>query len=490
MKFWSWRGRIPEGELDPWYRDYWARVSESSWEAALSRIAEKPDLCLNSCYPLDRSEDTVLHRAAGTGAPEGVVRRLLELGAWRGLRNARGERPVDTAARCGHAHLARLLTPRYRLRVAEGALMKLEEHLHVLVREQLRGAYEPIARGLRLPQLEPLLERPEDWRLDFPHWYGGFNYWFARGGDDPVLAVSWAQRVADITPWMATVTPAGWSHARELPPPGAAAGAQLGGPIPRPLSGAIAGDVIGQPYESFPTKRHDFPLFPEPPRFTDDSVLTVATAHAILTDGDYAGAYRRFGERYPGRGYGNNFSLWINEPALGPYNSWGNGSAMRVSPIGYAFDSAEAVLEEARRSAAVTHDHPEGVKGAQAVALAVFLARSGADKNEIRAEIEDRFGYDLGRKLEEIRPAYSFDVSCQGSVPEALIAFLESNGVEEAIRNAVSLGGDSDTMACIAGEIALAFFREMPGTLWDPVQRALPAEFTEVLARFEERHGR
>ena len=188
-------------------------------------------------------------------------------------------------------------------------------------------------------------------------------------------------------------------------------------------------------------------------RFTDDTVLTVATTHAILTSTPYEIAYRAFGRQHPNAGYGNAFFKWLSSDESGPYNSWGNGSAMRVSPVGLAFNTVDDVLREAERSA-VTHNHPEGIKGAQATALAVFMARSGASKKEIRDELALRFGYDLGRTVSQIRPDYQWDVSCQGSVPEALVAFLDSADVESAIRLAISLGGDADTQAAIAGGVA------------------------------------
>jgi ADP-ribosylglycohydrolase len=255
------------------------------------------------------------------------------------------------------------------------------------------------------------------------------------------------------------------------------------------MLGAIAGDVIGSVYEANPVKSTDFELFSTGSRFTDDTVLSVATAEALLGDGDYADAYRRYGRAYPNAGYGGSFYRWLLSDDAGPYNSWGNGAAMRVSPVGFALDTVEGVTAEAARSAAVTHDHPEGFKGAQATALAVFLARSGADKKGIRSEIEDRFGYDLARSLDTIRPIYDFDVSCQGSVPESLIAFLASTDYESAVRNAVSLGGDADTMACIAGGIAEAFYGAVPEQIAREVWSRLPEGFLNVLDRFESRYG-
>jgi len=255
------------------------------------------------------------------------------------------------------------------------------------------------------------------------------------------------------------------------------------------MLGAIAGDVIGSAYEANAVKTTDFDLFPPGARFTDDTVLTVATAEALLGNGDYAVAYRRFGRAFPHAGYGGSFYRWLFRDRAGAYGSWGNGAAMRVSPVGFALDSVDAVLAEAARSAAVTHDHPEGIKGAQATALAVFLARSDADKEIIKAEIAGRFGYDLMRCLNAIRPGYRFDVSCHGSVPESLIAFLESADYESAVRNAISLGGDADTMACIAGGIAHAFYGSVPETIAGEVRTRLPDGLLDVLDRFEHRYG-
>ncbi|GBC61800.1 hypothetical protein DENIS_2762 [Desulfonema ishimotonii] len=250
------------------------------------------------------------------------------------------------------------------------------------------------------------------------------------------------------------------------------------------MIGAIAGDIIGSVYEGHPIKTEDFPLFSAGSRFTDDTVLTVAVAHAILDGSDYGPALKRFGRKYPRAGYGGAFCQWLASGESLPYNSWGNGSAMRVSPVGFAFESADAVLREAEKSAAVTHNHPEGIRGAQATALAVFLARTGSGKAEIRDEITDRFGYPLDRILDQIRPGYRFDVSCQGSVPQAITAFLESDSVEDAIRKAVSLGGDSDTQACIAGGIAQAFYREIPAEILTQVRSRLPQDLLRVTDRF------
>ena len=251
------------------------------------------------------------------------------------------------------------------------------------------------------------------------------------------------------------------------------------------MLGVIAGDVVGSVYEHRQQKSTDFPLFHPDSRFTDDTVLTVATAHAILGTSSYAEAYRSFGRRHPRAGYGHSFRRWLSAYDPKPYDSWGNGSAMRVAPVGFAFDSPDEVLREAERSAVVTHGHPEGVKGAQATALAVFLARTGSSKDAIRRELTTRFGYDLARSVDDIRPGYAFDVSCQGSVPEAIVAFLDSSDVEDAIRLAVSLGGDADTQAAIAGGIAQAFYGHVPDVMVQEVRGRLPDEFLTVLDAFE-----
>lgn len=229
------------------------------------------------------------------------------------------------------------------------------------------------------------------------------------------------------------------------------------------LLGAIAGDIIGSVYEGKgkKTKSWFFPLLKSRSRCTDDTIMTVAVASSILDDREYGMNMRDFGRRFPGRGYGGNFGRWLHSDDPTPYNSWGNGSAMRASPVGLAFGSVEETLEEAEASAAPTHNHPEGVKGAQATALAAFLGRTGSSKATIRAEVARRFGYELEASVPTIRPSYAFDVSCQGTVPAAIIAFLDSWDVGSAIRNAVSLGGDSDTLACIAGGIAHAYYGEL-----------------------------
>lgn len=201
------------------------------------------------------------------------------------------------------------------------------------------------------------------------------------------------------------------------------------------MIGAIGGDAIGSVYEHRRIKTKDFPLFSPLCRFTDDSVLTVAVAHAILTQVPYIDALRSIGRRHPNAGYGGSFIAWLLSRRSGPYGSWGNGAAMRVSPVGFAYETEDDVLTQAERAAVVTHDHPEGVKGAQATALAVFLARKGTDKEVIRGRIGRQFGYDLDRTVDDIRPLYVFDISCQGTVPEAIVSFLDSQSYEDAVRN-------------------------------------------------------
>lgn len=252
------------------------------------------------------------------------------------------------------------------------------------------------------------------------------------------------------------------------------------------MFGAIIGDIAGSTYERSNFRFESCALFAAGSQFTDDTVLTLATADCLVFGGTYAEAYRRFGRNYPHAGYGGNFNKWIRSNDPEPYNSYGNGSAMRVSPIAWVTDDLDWALEEARRSAEVTHNHPQGIAGAQAVVASVLLARTGHSKEFIRAEIARRFGYNLDRPLASIRPSYVFDVSCQGSVPEAIIAFLESVNFEDAIRKAISLGGDSDTIASISGAIAQAFYQRIPGWMekyclgvLDPAQRSILVDFWE-----------
>lgn len=262
------------------------------------------------------------------------------------------------------------------------------------------------------------------------------------------------------------------------------------------MYGAILGDIIGSPYEfDQGDKTKDFPLFSDDSYATDDTVMTVAVAEAFLEMGAEAeenALYARlvhdmqkWGNRYPHAGYGIRFSRWLRDRFPEPYNSWGNGSAMRVSPVGWLFDSLEKTLAMAVLSAEVTHNHPEGIKGAQATAAAIYLARTGSTKAEIRAYIEENFHYDLSRTCDEIRPGYRHVESCQETVPEAITAFLEGESFEDVIRTAVSLGGDCDTLTCIAGSIAEAFYG-VPEELKTECRRFLTPDLLDILDRFYE----
>lgn len=255
------------------------------------------------------------------------------------------------------------------------------------------------------------------------------------------------------------------------------------------MIGAIAGDIIGSVYEAHPVKTEDFPLFSPGCRFTDDTVMTVATADSILTGKGYAAAYKEWGRLFPHAGYGGMFRQWLRNNNSRPYNSFGNGSAMRVSPVGFAFDTLDKVLEEAKKSAEVTHNHPEGIKGAQATAAAIFLARTGKGKKEIKDYIETTFDYDLSATLAEIRPGYRFDPTCQGSVPQAIIAFLESSTYEDAVRKAISLGGDTDTQACITGGIAQAYYKTIDDHIIKKVRALLDARLLDVVDSFSAKYG-
>lgn len=228
------------------------------------------------------------------------------------------------------------------------------------------------------------------------------------------------------------------------------------------MLGAIVGDVVGSIYEGKVFRSKDFELFTSKSHFTDDTVLTLAVADSLLNHKPYAQSIKKYFNQYPRAGYGGRFMAWGGSESLEPYNSFGNGSAMRVSPIAYALEDLDDVLQEAERSAAVTHNHPEGVKGAQAIAAAIFMARKQHSKAEIKAFIERTFLYDLSLDLDAVEPA---GVACQRSVPQAMIAFLESTSFEDTIRNAIFIGGDSDTLACMAGGIAEAFYGGVPNAI-------------------------
>ena len=269
------------------------------------------------------------------------------------------------------------------------------------------------------------------------------------------------------------------------------------------MYGAILGDMIGAPYEfDRGGKTKDFPLFGEESQFTDDSVMTVAVAEALLdapgaaedeTKAALVRSLRKWGKRYPNAGYGGHFGMWLflcdSDEEARPYGSYGNGSAMRVSPAGWLYDSLDETRKYARWTAEITHNHPEGVKGAEATASAIFLARTGSSKEQIREYIVREFGYDLSRTCDEIRPGYHHVESCQKTVPEAITAFLEGNDFEDVIRTAVSLGGDCDTLTCIAGSMAEAFYG-VSAALKEECRKRLPGDMRAVLDRFDIAIGR
>lgn len=255
------------------------------------------------------------------------------------------------------------------------------------------------------------------------------------------------------------------------------------------MLGSIIGDICGSTYEFSPCKKLDLDLTPARSEITDDSILSFATAEVLLEKGSYLDLYRHFGITYPTPmgDYGAGFKNWLYSKPSTAYNSCGNGSAMRAGPIGWACSSTREVLLQARLSAEVTHSHPEGIKGAQATALAVFMARHAVPKNEIRREMFLRFGYDVDRTCAQIRPSYRFEATCQKTVPEALIAFFDSTNYEDALRLAISLGGDSDTLACITGGIAEAFYGGVPRHLVEWALPKIPTELLDIYHAFERR---
>jgi ADP-ribosylglycohydrolase len=255
------------------------------------------------------------------------------------------------------------------------------------------------------------------------------------------------------------------------------------------MLGAIAGDVIGSVHEHVATKSTDFELFAEGCRFTDDSVLAIAVADCVLNGREYVDTFHEYFLAYPNAGYGFRFFHWASAGNRDPYNSWGNGSAMRVPAVGYAFRSLEDVLAHAARSAEVTHNHPEGIKGAQATAAVIFMARRGQTKGSIKESLERMFGYNLSQRLDDLRLTYEFDESCQGTVPPALIAFLESSDYEDAVRKAISLGGDADTLACITGAIAEAHYGGVPTDIAARTMALLDDRLRSVVVQFCDRYG-
>ncbi|MGB0839097.1 MAG: ADP-ribosylglycohydrolase family protein [Chitinophagales bacterium] len=254
------------------------------------------------------------------------------------------------------------------------------------------------------------------------------------------------------------------------------------------MIGAIAGDVIGSVYEQAGIKTPHFELFTPNSTFTDDTILTLAIADAIMNKKDYVISVKKWGRKYPSAGYGGRFLKWLLTATAKPYKSYGNGSAMRVSPVGFLLDTLEEVMQEAKETAMITHSHPEGIKGAQATAVAIFMARKGKGKSTIKQYLTHTFGYDLNRSLAAIRSTYQFDATCQGSVPESIIAFLESNSYESAVRNAISLGGDADTMACIAGSIAEAFYgtENIPNHIVKATLQRLDKRMKQIVIQFAE----
>ncbi len=263
------------------------------------------------------------------------------------------------------------------------------------------------------------------------------------------------------------------------------------------MYGAIIGDMVGSPYEfDEVNKSKNIDLFRKEIRFTDDTVMTVAIADALLKAGPDATAeqirenvivsMQAWGHKYPDAGYGGGFHNWLRKKDTQPYGSFGNGSAMRVSPAGWLYETMERTREVARATADVTHNHPEGIKGAEAVAAVIFLARNGESKENIRQYVTDEFGYDLSRTCDEIRPMYEFDETCQGTVPEAITAFFEGNDFEDVIRTAASLGGDCDTLTCIAGSMAEAYYG-VPHWMRKECDNHLTDDIIKVIRRFYKR---
>ena len=262
------------------------------------------------------------------------------------------------------------------------------------------------------------------------------------------------------------------------------------------LMGAILGDIAGSIFEFDPHKSTDINIQDKRMDYTDDTIMTIAVADWILndklhTEKGLVERMQQWGRRYPHPmgAYGNMFAQWLRTDNPKPYNSWGNGSAMRVSAVGFAFDTLEETMKVAKSCAEVTHNHPEGIKGAQATAAAIFMARTGCTKKEIRRFITDTFGYNLDRSCDDIRPTYGFDGSCQGTVPESIIAFLDSKDYEDALRLCISLGGDADTMGAITGAIAGAYYNKMPDALYEFGMEKLPKDIQNVVGLFNSKYG-
>lgn len=251
------------------------------------------------------------------------------------------------------------------------------------------------------------------------------------------------------------------------------------------MLGAIIGDIIGSAYEFNRVKTKDFELFIPGTMYTDDTVLTVAVADHLLNDTDYVKVFKEYPRKYVRRRYGQKFYVWANVNQTEPYDSYGNGSAMRVSPVGWAFNSLDETLKAAKESSEPTHNHPEGIKGAQAVASAIYLARTGSSKDQIKEYIETSFDYNLNESVAEIREKAYFDETCQISVPQAIACFLQSTFYEDAVRNAVSLGADADTQAAIAGSLAEAFYKEIPEYLITKSLEYLDKDLLDVITQFQ-----
>ena len=249
------------------------------------------------------------------------------------------------------------------------------------------------------------------------------------------------------------------------------------------MLGAIVGDIVGSVYEFDNHRNKDFPLFQERSKFTDDTILTIATADALMThEWDFAAKYREYGRRYPSS-YGLRFDNWLDDESMGPYDSFGNGSAMRVSPVAWFERHDHRVMLIAEKSAEVTHNHPEGIKGAQATAMAILWARSGVPRNRIRRDIEAQFGYDTSTSVEELQKTYEYNETCQRTVPEAFRCFYEATDFEDAIRNAISIGGDSDTVAAITGSMAEAKWG-VPEEIRKEALARLDEDLVETYQRF------
>lgn len=260
------------------------------------------------------------------------------------------------------------------------------------------------------------------------------------------------------------------------------------------MIGAIIGDIVGSRFEFNNYRATDFELFTEESTFTDDTVCTIAVAHWLLVSSErgvtsaerFATMLKKWCNKYPNESYGARFSQWIASPAKqpAPYNSFGNGAAMRISPVGDYFSSLDDTLHYSDMVTGVTHNHPEGIKGARAIAEAIFLARKGVGKDEMKSTIERTYGYDLSASCQTIRAHNQFDETCQVTVPQAIVAFLESRDFEDAIRLAVSIGGDSDTIAAITGGLAEVYYKDIPPEFVDEVKERLPQEMQKILRDF------